>query len=107
VFSKFSRDDEREADDVGIDNVVRAGISPNGVPEMFQILMAERDRNPSAVESWFATHPIEEDRVALTSARIATINPAILRTLTNDTQAYQNFKRRVQSLPPSPTPRGR
>ena len=39
--------DEAEADAEGIKNVVRAGISPNGIPEMFQILINERESNPS------------------------------------------------------------
>ena len=106
VFAKFSRDDEREADDVGIENVVRAGISPNGIPELLQLLLNTRQSNPSAVEGWFADHPTEEDRITDTRGRIAQIDPAILRSLTTDTQGFQNFKRRVQSLPPSPTPRG-
>ena len=105
IFAKFSRDDEAEADQEGIKNVVRAGISPNGVPEMFQILINERRSNPSGVESWFATHPLEEDRIADTRAAIAKIDPAILNQLRMDSPNYQAFKRRVQSLPPSPTPR--
>src|SRR5689334_23611360 len=36
LFAKFSRDDEAQADSVGIENVIRAGISPKGIPEMFQ-----------------------------------------------------------------------
>jgi predicted Zn-dependent protease len=105
LFAKFSRSDESEADAVAVTNVVRAGISPQGIPEMFQILINERKSAPSAVEGWFATHPTEEDRVAATQSLIAQINPAILRTLTTDTQGYQNFKRRVQSLPASPVAR--
>ena len=42
LFARFSRQDEAEADEEGIRNTVRAGISPNGVPEMFQILINER-----------------------------------------------------------------
>ena len=105
LFAKFSRADETEADEEGIQNVVRAGISPNGIPEMFQILLNERQSNPSAVEGWFATHPMEEDRIANTRAIIAQINPAVLRTLSTDSQRYQQFKARIRSLPPSPTPR--
>ncbi|HEX7981463.1 MAG TPA: M48 family metallopeptidase [Gemmatimonadaceae bacterium] len=105
LFAKFSRSDEAEADAEGIKNVVRAGISPNGIPQMFEILIAERQSNPSAVEGWFATHPLEEDRIAATRAQIAQINPAILRTLRTDSPQYQSFKKRIQSLPPSPTPR--
>ena len=43
---RFSRQDEAEADEEGIRNTVRAGISPNGMPEMFQILINERTSNP-------------------------------------------------------------
>jgi beta-barrel assembly-enhancing protease len=105
LFSKFSRGDEAEADEEGVRNVVRAGINPNGIPEMFQILIDERNRNPSAVENWFATHPLEEDRIADTEKLISTYDPAILRTLTVDSRNFQTFKTRVRSLPPSPTPR--
>ena len=105
LFAKFSRSDEAEADAEGIKNVVRAGISPNGIPEMFEILIAERQSNPSSVEGWFSTHPLEEDRIAATRAQIAQISPSIMRTLTTDSQRYQAFKQRIRALPPSPTPR--
>ena len=101
VFAKFSRDDEKEADDVGIENVVRAHIHPKGIPEMFQILLDMRTSNPGLVDGWFASHPTEEDRIKDTQARIAAINPAVLRTLTIDSQGFQNFKARVRSLPPA------
>ena len=107
LFAKFSRSDETEADEEGIKNVVRAGISPNGIPEMFQILLNERASNPSAVEGWFSTHPMEEDRIANTRAIISQISPSVLRSLTLDSKAFQSFKARVRSLPPSPTPRAR
>src|SRR3954471_4622220 len=92
VFAKFSRNDEAEADAVGIDNVVRAHISPQGIPEMFQILLDTRASNPGLVDGWFASHPTEEDRIRDTQAKIATINPAVLRTLTIDSPAFQSFK---------------
>ncbi|HEY0972021.1 MAG TPA: M48 family metallopeptidase [Gemmatimonadales bacterium] len=99
AFAKFSRDDESEADRVGIRNVVRAGIHPKGIPEMFEKLMAERRRSPGAVDAWFSTHPLEEERLRATRAQIEQIDPAILRTLTVDTPSFQAFKRRVSSLP--------
>ena len=107
LFARFSRGDESEADEEGIRNVIRAGISPNGIPEMFQILINERQSNPSAVDAFFATHPLEESRIADTQRLIATYDPAILRSLATDSKNYQTFKARVRSLPPSPTPRTR
>lgn len=107
LFAKFSRDDEREADRVGIEYTVRAGIDPRGIPAMFRTLLAERQRRPDALEGMFSTHPLAEDRVAETEAMIAQIDPVILQSLTTDTRAFQQFKARLQSLPPSPTPAAR
>ena len=104
VFARFSRGDEAEADREGVKNVVRAGIDPNGIPEMFEILLAERQRNPSSLEAWFATHPLEEDRIQATRAQIEQIDPAIMRQLRKDSPNFQAFKRRLMSLPPSPEP---
>lgn len=105
LFAKFGRDDEREADQEAIANTVRAGIHPKGIPEMFQILLAERQRSPGAVEGWFSTHPGEEERVRETQAVINTIDPAILATLRVNSSNFAAFKSRVSSLPAPPTQR--
>jgi len=102
VFAKFSREDEAQADAAGVDELVRAGINPNGMPEMFQKLIAERQTKPGGLEAWFTDHPLEEDRVQATRDQIAHVNPAIIRTLTSDTRAFQDFKTRVRSLPAPP-----
>ena len=102
LFAKFSRDDEAQADEEGVKNVVRAGIDPRGIPEMFRILINERERSPSTVDAWFATHPLEESRIQATDAQIAKINPAILNGLTKDSQSFQTFKQRVRGLPAAP-----
>ena len=106
VFAKFSRDDEAEADAEGVKNVVRAGIDPRGMPELFQVLINERKTKPAGVDAWFASHPMEEDRLAATSAMIAKVDPAILATLTRDSPRYQAFRDRLRSLPHAPAPRG-
>jgi len=105
VFAKFSRSAEEEADAEAIKNVIRAGIHPEGIPQMFEILLEERQRRPGGVESWFATHPLEESRIRQTRAAIAKIDPAILQSLARDSQNFQRFQERIRSLPPSPTTR--
>ncbi len=105
VFARFSRQDELEADNEGINNVVRAGINPQGIVTMFQKLIAERRSRPAGVEAWFRTHPLEEDRIAAVQARINQIPPATLARLGTDTRNFHTFKARLQSLPPSPPPR--
>ena len=44
-------------------------------------------------------------KLPLTRAIIAQINPATHRSLSTDSERYQQFKARIRSLPPSPTPR--
>ena len=100
LFASFSRSDEAEADQVGIEYVTRAGIDPRGIPEMFRILIRERDNQPSGgIDAWFRTHPMEEDRVAATERAIARIPAATLNRLTQDSPRYQTIKRRLTALP--------
>jgi beta-barrel assembly-enhancing protease len=104
VFAKFSRDDEAQADAAGVDELVRAGINPNGMTRMFEKLLAERQSRPSGLDAWFTDHPLEEDRIQATKDQVAKINPAIIRSLTTNTSAFNAFKARVHSLPaPPPT----
>ncbi len=102
TFARFSRADENEADARGIQHVVRAGIDPSGIPTMFRRLLAERQRSPGSLDAFFASHPLEEDRIAATEARISQIDPAIRDDLQKDSQSFQQFKQRVSRLPAAP-----
>ena len=64
--------------------------------------MAERTSTPTAVDAFFASHPLDEERVANAKALIATYPATATRGLTQDTPSFQSFKRRLASLPPSP-----
>jgi Zn-dependent protease with chaperone function len=101
VFARFSRQDETEADQQGVINTIRAGISPQGMPTMFEKLLQERKTQPSAVAGWFATHPLEEDRIAAVRAQIASYPASQLRGLQTNSSNYTSFVARVRSLPPS------
>jgi predicted Zn-dependent protease len=105
VFARFSRSDEAEADQEGFNNVVHAGISPEGMVSMFQKLLEERKNRPAGVEAWFLTHPLEEDRITAIQSRINQLPPSTLASLGTDTRNFHSFKSRLQSLPPSPPPR--
>lgn len=102
LFAKFSRSDEREADAEGVRTVIQAGIDPNGIPEMFRPLIAERGWNPNALESFFATPPLAEDRIEETQSLIGTYPASQLRGLQRDSPAFQSFRQRLLSLPAPP-----
>ena len=60
---KFSRDDEREADRVGIQILRRAGWDPRGMLEFLQILRERQGRDPGSVEVFLSSHPSPAERV--------------------------------------------
>ncbi len=105
IFAHYDRGMESQADADAVALTTRAGIDPRGLPSFFQVLLDQRKSAPSSVESWFATHPMEEDRIAATNALIAQIPPAQMKNLTRDTQAFQTMKQRLRSMPPAPKDR--
>ncbi len=105
AFASFSRQDEDEADSEGVKYMIRAGIDPQGIPEMFRILLAEREAKPGTLDTWFRSHPLEESRITAAQQRISKYPPESLRGLTKDSRAFQSFKARVQSLPAPPVGR--
>ena len=58
---KFSRDDETEADAVGLDLAARAGYDPRAGISLWQ-KMGSADRNGVNL-AWFSTHPAGRDRI--------------------------------------------
>jgi predicted Zn-dependent protease len=99
VFARFSRQDELEADQEAVANTVRAGINPEGIVTMFEKLIAERKSRPSSVSTFFATHPLEEDRIAAAQATINTIPSSQRNKLTANSSNYNSFVNRFRSLP--------
>jgi predicted Zn-dependent protease len=89
---RFSRDEEREADRVGLALMSRAGWDGRGMVEMFEILKKESGRNPTAVEAFFSTHPTPQERIKELSAIVATH-----RTGRRDSREFQVMKKRVHN----------
>ncbi|MFN2565783.1 MAG: M48 family metallopeptidase [Gemmatimonadaceae bacterium] len=104
-FAHHSRQDEAAADSDAVFSVARAGIHPGGVPRFFETLLRERRATPGPFETWFRTHPLEEDRVERTKALVRALDPSALRGLADDTPNFQAFKQRILALPPPPSRR--
>lgn len=102
VFLKFSRDDEREADEVGLQIMRRAGWDPRGMTELFEILRKEQTRDPGSVEVFFSTHPSPQDRIARLQAQVAKS-----RGGRHDSARFQAVKARLLKMPAAKAmPRG-
>ena len=95
AFLKFSRDDEREADKVGLAMMVRAGWSGHGMVELFETLRREEKRDPTSVEVFFSSHPSPQDRIQSLRAAAATSKAG-----RRDIEQFQQIKSRLRKLPP-------
>lgn len=74
---KFSRDDEREADLVGLDIAARAGFDPRAGVALWQKMAALNKRTPLALLS---THPGGEERITLIQNNLGLLLPLYART---------------------------
>jgi beta-barrel assembly-enhancing protease len=101
-FARHSREAEHEADYLAVQYLPQAGIDPSGIVTFFGKLLAEQQRQPSAVEQWFSTHPLTQERVESTRAAIQELPAGQRQGLTTNTQAFQQFQARVRQLPAAP-----
>ncbi len=74
---KFSRDDEREADLIGLDLAARAGFDPRAGVVLWQKMGALNKRAPLA---WISTHPGGQERIAQMQAHMNVLLPLYART---------------------------
>jgi len=70
VMARFSRADEKAADDAGLQYMTAAGYDPHGMLDLFQKLLALDKGGNSAVSQFFADHPGTQDRINDISGRI-------------------------------------
>ena len=101
LFARHSRQDEAEADSAAVEYLTRTGIDPRGVAAMFQRMLATRQHDPSVLQAWFGSHPIEEDRIARTARLAARLAPSTGGTeaVAPEVESFSAFKERVSSLP--------
>jgi len=88
---RFSRQNEQEADRVGVVNLERAGYDPRAMPNMFE-RMARQYRYDKKPPEFLLTHPVTESRIADTRNRAEQFGAKGRE----DTLQYQLMRARVQ-----------
>ncbi|EKE16868.1 MAG: hypothetical protein ACD_10C00756G0001, partial [uncultured bacterium] len=62
LLSSYSRDNEREADALGQEYMVRAGYPAKGMVGLQQLLVEQQKASPSMLQTMFSTHPMSSER---------------------------------------------
>jgi predicted Zn-dependent protease len=68
LFLKYSRDDERQADELGVAYATGAGFDPREVPATYAMLKRVSDQSGQRLPGYLSTHPDPGDREATTAA---------------------------------------
>jgi predicted Zn-dependent protease len=79
LMLKFSRDDEREADLIGLDLAARAGYDPRAGVVLWQKMTA-LSKGEAAQIAFLSTHPTGPERIAQMNTHMALVLPVYART---------------------------
>jgi len=63
VNLRYSRDDEYQADKLGVEYMSRAGYNPWGMVELLTVLMNLSEEEGGRLEEMFRTHPLTSNRI--------------------------------------------
>jgi len=62
LLAKYSRDNERQADALGMEYMYRSGYNTEGMVGLMDVLRGLSRTKPGAIELMFATHPMSDER---------------------------------------------
>jgi predicted Zn-dependent protease len=94
---KFSRDDERDADRVGVRIMRQAGWDPREMTRFMEILRREQGRDPNSVDVFLSSHPGPAERIELLRSEVG--NKAGGR---RDSTQFHQIQNRLKRMPAAP-----
>jgi beta-barrel assembly-enhancing protease len=90
----FTRDNEWEADRVGIGYLAGAGFDPYGMGSMFETMARHQGLAATYIPAMLIDHPMDSDRIAEQRARAAQFPPVKMQ----DSLSYELIRERVRVL---------
>ena len=104
MLLKYSRDHERQADELGLQYMASASYNPAAFTDVMKIINSLNDKEPSKWEVMLSTHPLTSERINDAQKRIDSIYSHLLSRrlsvqsfnsnvslLKNNTIAYESF----------------
>jgi Zn-dependent protease with chaperone function len=88
VSLKFSRDDEREADLIGLDLASRAGFDPRAGASLWEKMASLNNGKPPV---WMSTHPSDAGRIGQINAKMGLLLPVYARAKGTTVRALPQY----------------
>lgn len=102
LFLKYSRDDERQADRLGLRYMLQQRYDPEEAVDVFRMLQRHTEGSDGGVPTWLSTHPSPANRIEEMRARIDTLSS---ERLEGTRVGRARFLRRIEGLPFGRDPR--
>lgn len=100
LLSSYSRDNEREADALGQDYMVRAGYPASGMTGLHGLLVAQQQEQPSLLQTMFSSHPMSGERME-TARRLASTQYAASLKANPQRERYMDNTAGLRRLKPA------
>jgi beta-barrel assembly-enhancing protease len=94
----FTRDNEMEADRVGMGYLAGAGYDPNAMGDMFETMARHEGLAATYIPAMLINHPVTSDRIAEARARASQFAPR----KGHDSESYEMIRERVRVITTSP-----
>ncbi|MBN2430606.1 MAG: M48 family metalloprotease [Acidobacteria bacterium] len=98
---KYSRDDERQADWLGLTQMTRSGYDPNGMVSFFQKLEQLHGSSGGAGLAFMSTHPLPAERMRNMQQEIQNLDHVAANPVVT-TYSFRQVQRKLAGLPPPP-----
>jgi predicted Zn-dependent protease len=100
LLAHYSRDNEREADALGLEYMARSGHNPAGMEDLMTMLNSQAREKPNALELMFSTHPMSSERLENTRRALATTHAEAARR-PRQRERYMDNTVRLRKLRPA------
>ncbi len=92
---QYTRRYEKEADDLGIRTLARAGFDPNAMPTFFERMLQRMQIQDNSAPEFFRSHPLTTSRIAEAKSRAAQFSADSQKSSSVD---FQYFRARAMAL---------
>src|SRR5215203_4845517 len=103
LFLKYGRDDEREADDLGLRYMAREQYDPREMAGVFEVLKRVSEAEGAGrIPGWMSTHPTPENRIGRISEQVAKLDAS---TFANARVGREPYLKALDGMPFGQNPR--